>query len=78
MPTVLHINGYRFFFYSNDHLPIHIHIEKDNKTAKFNLNPIELVYSRRYKASEIFEIRKLVELNVEFLIKKWNEYFDNL
>ena len=29
MPTVLRTNGYRFFFYINDHGPPHIHIEKD-------------------------------------------------
>ncbi len=34
MPTVLRKDGYRFFFYSNEHLPIHIHIEKDNKNGK--------------------------------------------
>ena len=61
MPTVLRINGYRFFFYSNEHLPIHI--EKDEKTAKFNLQPIEIIYTRRFKASEISEIRKLVVEN---------------
>lgn len=77
MPTVLRIKGYRFFFYTNEHLPIHIHIEKDNRTAKFNLEPLELVYTRRFKASEISEIGKLVTENKEFLIDKWNEYFNN-
>lgn len=77
MPTVLRITGYRFFFYSNEHLPIHIHIEKDEKTAKFNLQPIEIIYTRRFKASEISEIRKLVVENSEFLIQQWNEYFNN-
>ncbi|MCB9202566.1 MAG: DUF4160 domain-containing protein [Flavobacteriales bacterium] len=77
MPTVLRINGYRFFFYTNEHFPIHIHIEKDTKTAKFNLEPIELIYTRRFKSSEISEIRKLVEENSEYLISKWHEYFNN-
>jgi hypothetical protein len=78
MPTVLKIKGYRFFFYTNEHLPVHIHIEKDDKTAKFNLKPnVELVYSRRLKAQELSEIRKLVDENVEYLIEKWNEYFIN-
>lgn len=77
MPTVLRIKGYRFFFYTNEHFPIHIHIEKENKTAKFNLEPLELVYTRRFKASEISEIRRLVSENLEFLISKWNEYFND-
>jgi hypothetical protein len=77
MPTVLRVKGFRFFFYTNEHLPIHIHIEKDNKTAKFNLEPLELVYSRRFKAPEISEIRKIVAENAEILTNKWNEYFNN-
>ncbi|MBE0499452.1 MAG: DUF4160 domain-containing protein [Campylobacterales bacterium] len=28
MPTVLRINGFRFFFFSDEHLPLHIHVEK--------------------------------------------------
>lgn len=77
MPTILRSNGYRFFFYVNDHLPVHIHIEKDNKTAKFNLNPLELVRSKKFNASEIREIRKLVENNIELFKQKWDECFNN-
>ena len=77
MPTVLRIKGYRFFFYSNEHLPIHIHIEKDNKTAKFNLEPVELVTSKRFKSSELSKVSKLVQENSEYLIEQWNEFFNN-
>ena len=28
MPTVLRVDGFRFFFFSNEHTPEHIHIEK--------------------------------------------------
>ena len=75
MPTVLRKNGYRFFFYSNEHLPIHIHIEKDNKTAKFHIENVELARSRKFTVSEIKEMRKLVEENKELIKTKWNEYF---
>lgn len=77
MPTVLRNNGYRFFFYSNEHLPKHIHVEKENKTAKFYLNEIELVHSRGFNASDLKEIRKLVDDNVELFKNKWNEHFNN-
>ncbi|TZF86547.1 DUF4160 domain-containing protein (plasmid) [Pedobacter sp. BS3] len=29
--------GFRFYFFANDHEPIHIHIDKDGSHAKFNL-----------------------------------------
>ena len=77
MPTVLRIKGFRFFFYVNDHTPMHIHIEKGDGTAKFTLEPIELVKSKRLKASEISEIRKLIIENIEHFKYKWDEYFNN-
>jgi hypothetical protein len=78
MPTVYREKGYRFFFYSNEHLPIHIHIEKENKTAKYDLIPIvDLVKSNGFNSSELKEIRTIIENNTELLILKWNEYFNN-
>jgi Domain of unknown function (DUF4160) len=75
MPTILIADGFRFFFYSNEHLPEHIHVEKDNCTAKFNLELVELVKSRGFKSSELKIIRTLVEQNCEYFKLKWNEYF---
>ncbi len=78
MPTILRLKGFRFFFYTNEHLPVHIHVEKENKTAKYNLEPlVELIYSRKFKASEISEMRKLVIENKDIFIEKWYEYFNN-
>ena len=77
MPTVFYINGFRFFFYSNDHLPKHIHIENGDKTAKFYLENAELVKSFGFKPNELKQIRILVEENQELLIQKWDEYFNN-
>jgi hypothetical protein len=56
---------------------MHIHVEKGDGTAKFYLSPPELVKSRRLKASEIVEIRKLVYENLELFKTKWDEYFSN-
>ena len=77
MPTIINIDGFRFFFYSNEHLPKQIHIEKTEKTAKFNLEFVELVKSSRFNASELKQIRNLVEQNQKLLIQKWNEFFSN-
>ena len=77
MPTILRIKGYRFFFYINDHSPPHIHVEKDNSTAKFGLDPIEIISSKRFNVNEINEIRKLVIQHNELLKIKWHEYFNN-
>jgi hypothetical protein len=75
MPTILRIQGYRFFFYSNDHSPPHIHIEKESSTAKFLLKNITLVKSRRFNSSQLSEIREIILQNRELLQQKWDEYF---
>ena len=77
MPNVFVLNGFRFFFYSNEHLPIHVHIEKGSGTAKFNLDPLELVKSNRFTAKDLKDIRIIIEENVELFKNKWNEYFNN-
>ena len=76
MPTVLYKYGCRFFFYSNEHLPQHIHVEKENKTPKFNLSSVELVSSYNFNSKELREICILVEENVQTFKLKWDEFFN--
>ncbi len=77
MPTILKTQGYRFFFYSNDHPPPHIHVEKENSTAKFTLENGELIKSNKFNARELNEIRKIILKNLELFKTKWDEYFTN-
>jgi hypothetical protein len=76
MPTVFEINGYRFYFYSNENYePVHIHISKGGAKAKYWLVPINEVYSYGFKAGERKEMRVLVNENAGKIIEKWNEHF---
>ncbi len=43
MPTILKLQGYRFFFFSNEHTPKHIHIQKQGKYAKIDLETLKLI-----------------------------------
>ena len=48
-PTFLKEKGYSFKIYSNEEVRMHIHIIKDNKEAKFWLEPqVELAYKGDY------------------------------
>ncbi len=76
MPTALKIGKFRFFFFSNEgNEPMHIHVESDNKYAKFWLEPVQLTKSVGYSAKELNEIRKLVLDNANTFKEKWYEYF---
>lgn len=77
MPTVFILNGYRFMFYSDDHEPVHVHVEKDGHTAKLNVEPIELVFNKGYKVNEIKEIESIVKEKNDLIVEKWNKVFKN-
>ena len=76
MPTVLILYGFVFKFYSNDHLPLHIHVLKDGHKAKFSLFPIELIENIGFKAAEIKLIEEIIEDNREAIAEHWNNYFN--
>ena len=76
MPTVLRLGPYRFFFYAGDRdEPRHVHIERDDRIAKFWLEPIRLQSSGGLSRVEIARIERLVSDHREVLMEAWDEYF---
>lgn len=76
MPTLFEILGYRFFFYANDHLPIHIHVEKAGGKAVFQIEPeVKLLKSKNFKSKELVVAEEIAEEKKAEIIAKWNEFF---
>ena len=76
MPTVFRIGPYRFFFYAGDSdEPQHIHVERDDKIAKYWLTPIRLQNSGGFNRTEIDRIQKIIQEYQVQLMEGWNEYF---
>ena len=76
MPTILRVGPYRFFFYAGDKdEPLHIHVERDDKVAKFWLDPVRLQSSGGFGRAEIAKVHKIVEQNKAKLKEAWDEYF---
>jgi hypothetical protein len=76
MPTVLRVGAYRFFFYAGDKAEAqHIHIERNDKIAKFWLRPVRLQSSGGFNRIEISRIHKIINENHLKLLGTWNEYF---
>jgi hypothetical protein len=76
MPTVLRVGPYRFFFYAGDRdEPKHIHIEREDKIAKFWLDPVRLQSSGGFSRIEISKIHKIIIENHSKLLEAWDEYF---
>lgn len=77
MPTVLVEGEYRFFFYSRENdEPPHIHVEADDRVAKYWLEPVELASSRRFRAHELTTLRGIVIARREDFLQAWHEHFD--
>jgi hypothetical protein len=78
LPTILRAGPYRFFVYSADRgEPPHVHVEREESTAKFWLEPVRLEHSRDFGRPEIVRIERLVAQNAVKLLRAWYEYFGN-
>lgn len=77
MPTVLVQDGYRFFFFSNEHEPIHVHVKFGAGRARFDLSDdVRLLESRGMKVQELRKAQDLADENAELLRRTWHECFD--
>lgn len=75
MPTVFKQEGYRFYFYSNEHLPEHIHVENGDGYARVILETLEVTDSYQFNSKELKKIIKLVSENRTKIEGAWHEYF---
>ena len=77
MPTIFNEKGFKFYFYMNEHLPIHVHVFKGNATAKIELVPeIKLIKNRGFKTQELKNIIELIIDHYDIIINKWYETFN--
>lgn len=75
MPTVFTRDGFRFFFYSNDHRPIHVHVRKGGGEAVFNVEgELALRESAGFKVSELRRAQELASEHRQLIIQSWNEH----
>lgn len=75
LPTVFRIDGYRFFFFSDEHLPTHIHIEKADAYARVELETLKVTDSYNISSKELKKVVELVRQHHEDLQKAWHEHF---
>lgn len=78
MPTIFIVLGFRFMFYSNDHLLIHVHVVKGDSMAKFSINPVTLIENYGMSNSEVKMIESIIEENEEIIAEHWNNFFNRV
>ena len=77
MPTLFYYLGLRFYFHSNDHEPIHIHVACGEREGKFGIFPeVELIENYGLSLREIRHAMMAIDENKNVIVERWNEYFD--
>jgi hypothetical protein len=77
MPKIFERDGYRFFFYSNEHRPIHVHVRYGGGEAVFEVEQrVELRESQGLKVRELAKAEELAAEHRELIIQKWHEHIN--
>ena len=77
IPTILFLNGFRFFFYSNENNePAHIHVRKGSGEGKIWLEPtMQSAWFVGFTKQEESMAVQIAGENEQLFKTKWNEYF---
>lgn len=76
MPTIARIGPYRIYYVSHDRgEPPHVHVDRDDSTAKFWLEPVTLAYNIGFRAKELRDVRRLVNEHAAEFLEAWNDNF---
>jgi len=75
VPTLLNKNGFKFFFYANEHEPKHIHVLKAERFAKIGLENLEVVQNY-LKPKELKIALEIIKENHNEFIRRWDEWFN--
>ena len=76
MPTILRHGPYRIYFYSHEpNEPLHVHIDRDDLSAKFWIRPIGLARNLGFSAKELGKIERVLREHEQKLLEVWNAYF---
>jgi hypothetical protein len=66
-----------FFFYSNEHRPIHVHVRRGGGEAVFEVeHAVELRESQGLKVAELSKAEQLANEHRQLIIQTWNERFN--
>ena len=77
MPKIFEKDGFKFFFYSNEHKPIHVHVRYGGGEAVCYIeNFVELRESQGLKVRELSRAEQLAQEHQQLIIEKWHEHLD--
>lgn len=76
MPTLLRIGPYSLHIFSADGAePPHVHVDRDDRTAKVWLDPVRIAYNRGFSDVELRRVARIVHDHQGPLLRGWHGYF---
>jgi hypothetical protein len=73
MPTVFREGPYRVYFVSHDlREPPHVHMDRDDASAKVWLDPVQVARSICFSPVELRRIVAMVSRNADRLLEAWH------
>ena len=76
MPTLLLVEGFRFYFFSDERQePPHVHVAKGKGAGKLWLQPVRIAYTYDFTPAELRRVRELTFEHQAAFVERWNEYF---
>ena len=76
MPTVLRLGPHRIYFYSHEpNEPAHVHVDRDDQSSKFWLQPVALARNLGFSPRELRRIEGLIADHQQELSEAWSGYF---
>lgn len=71
-PEVLRLFGLKFYIYTRDHQPPHVHVVSQDGMAKFAISEeIELIDNAGMKSKDLKLAESIIEDNRENILKEW-------
>lgn len=76
VPSIKIDGPYAVYFTSHDRgEPPHVHIDRENLTAKLWLHPVRIAFNLGFSRHELRVIERMITDNEEKCLRAWNEYF---
>jgi len=78
MPEIFRLFGLRFFFYSDEHLPIHVHVKNGAGEAKFEIAKDKIILKQSFgmKSKDLKMAEDLILQHQDLIIDHCIKYFN--
>jgi hypothetical protein len=76
MPSIRVDGAYDVYFTSHDRgEPPHVHVDRENMTAKLWLSPVRVAFNLGFSPHELRRIERMIAANERKCLRAWYDYF---